>query len=284
MITLDKLTRIELEEATDFLLREFTFINTVDITIQLGSGQRPEHLLDEEWGRCSLQKMPGLPAEASVAKHNLEAFWGLVGNVKVLVYAGRYHFYEGYGRLPCILPIWAAAECGCRSFLLSNAAGGIADGLNPGTFMLFRDHINNLGISPLAGHQHLLESPYVDMSSVYHPELRQALRDSAAALELPLQDGVYMANCGPQFETPAEVELARRMGADAVGMSTVLEACVAYALGARVVALSMITNRACGLAKVPISHEDAICVGGDRGPALVELIRHWLHNAGGELL
>jgi purine-nucleoside phosphorylase len=284
MLNLDKLTRIELEEATEFLLREFMFINSVDLVIQLGSGQKPEGLLDEEWGRQALQQMPGMPNEESLARHNLEAIWGITGDVKVLIYAGRYHYYEGYGRMPCILPIWAAAECGARNFLFCNAAGGIADGLQPGTFMLFKDHINNLGVSPMAGHQHLVQSPYVDMSRVYTSDFRKALQSSAGECGIDLVEGTYMANVGPQFETPAEVEFASRMGADALGMSTVLEASVAHALNARVAGISMITNRACGLSDEEITHENAIATGSAKSGELIQLIRKCLLEKAGDLL
>lgn len=280
----DRITRFELDEVQDFMHRTFTFINHVDLVIQLGSGQHSEGLLDEIWGRCPLIDLPYMPDEPSIAKHEMEILWGVLGDVRILVLSGRFHFYEGYGRLPVMLPIWTAAECGARTFLFANAAGGIDEQLQPGTFMLIDDHVNNLGISPLAGHQHLLRTPYVDMSEVYHPELSGALQNAAREEKIPIHSGIYWANCGPHFETPAETQLAHLMGASAVGMSTVLEATIAHAHGARVVGLSMIANRASGLSPGKLSHEETIAGGLSSGKDLIRLLRRWATKEGRALL
>ena len=123
MLNFDKISRIELEEAADFLVHQFPFINSVDLVIQLGSGQSAEGILDNEWDRVALRDMPNIPAEESLARHNLEIIWGTSGSFKVLILAGRFHLYEGYGRVPCILPIWAAAVCGARNFLFTKLVG-----------------------------------------------------------------------------------------------------------------------------------------------------------------
>jgi purine-nucleoside phosphorylase len=276
MNAFDRLSRIELDEAAAFLHHHFTFINTIDVVVQVGSGQSPDEILDEEWDRASLQRMPHVPAMDSLAKHKLSISWGCVGDAKVLVYGGRYHYYEGYGIVPCILPVWAAAECGARTFLFTNAAGGIRDDLEPGSIMLLDDHINNLGVSPLAGHSHLVNTPYVDMSAVYDADLRSGLQTAAEGEEIAMSSGVYMANTGPHFETPAEVRMARNCGVDAVGMSTVLEATTAKALGARVAAVSIITNRAAGCGADSISHEDNVDAGRAASANLTRVIRRWL--------
>ena len=134
MITYDILSRIELEEATEFLTHKFPSINSVDLVIQLGSGQRPENLLDEVWARVPLQEMPHIPKEKSLAKHPLEIIWGLCGNIKVLIFAGRFHLYESYGRIPCLLPIWVSVECGARNFLFANSAAATNDTHETGFF------------------------------------------------------------------------------------------------------------------------------------------------------
>jgi purine-nucleoside phosphorylase len=272
----DHLTRVQLEEATEYLVQQCPFINAVDLVIQLGSGYLSAGLLDEEWSRFPLQSLPHMPTADSRAKHELQVHWGIIGPARVLVLGGRYHLYEGLGRLPCLLPIWAAAHAGARTFLLTNAAGAVNPALPVGSLMLLRDHINQLGTSALAGHQHLLQDAFVDMTQVYHPGLGAALEETAIRLGTPLYRGVYLANHGPQFETPAEVRLAATLGADAVGMSTVLEATLAHALGARVVGLTLLTNHAAGLGPDPVSHEAHRQAGHAAAPGISRLIKEWI--------
>lgn len=280
----DRLTRVQLEEAADFLNHQCPFVNAVELVIQLGSGLTAEGLFDEIWSRFPLQHMPHMPSEDSLAQHQLEVIWGMVGQTRTLAYSGRFHLYENYGRLPCLLPIWVAGYCGARTFILTNAAGAVSPKLQPGTLMCISDHINNLGCSALSGHQHLVTDPYVDMSAVYKPELWQSFRNYAADAGVDMQSGVYLANHGPQFETPAEVRMAQVLGADAVGMSTVLEASVAHALGAQVLGLSLITNPAAGLTSEPLQHEDHLQMGQIASKKIIALIRRWLHQEAEQLL
>lgn len=275
MIGFERLTRIQLEEASDFLVHELPFVNTADLVIQFGSGQQPEDFYDELWNRLPLQHMPHMPFEESLAQHRLEILWGTVADRKVLAYAGRYHVYEGYGRIPCVLPIWAAAYCGARNFLFTNASAAVTNTLQPGDFLCFTDHINNLGISPLAGLQHLLNSPYVDMTHTYSPELRQGFIAAVRATGQTAHEGVYMANLGPHFETPAEVKMAATIGADCLGMSTVLEATTAHALGARVAAVSMVSHLATGL-NGGVEHRRMPAIAAASGRNLIQVIRSWL--------
>lgn len=280
----DKLTRIQLEEAADFLAQQFPFINTVDLVIQLGSGQDAEGLLDDVWNRLPLQRMPHLPKAESLARHRLEVLWGKVGRFNVLIYSGRYHFYEGFGRTPVLLPIWAAATIGARNFLFCNASGGVHPDAQPGTLVVVNDHINNLGVSPLLGHQHLLRSSYVDMSNTYSRKLSETLLAAARAEQMPVCEGVYMANQGPQFETPAEIRLAQLVGADIVGMSTVLEAIAAHAFGARVAAVSLVSNRAAGLGEGRITHEENLRVGQKSHAALTATLRRWIGETAADII
>ncbi len=276
----DRLTRVQLEEAADFLNYKCTFINTVELVLQLGSGCSVAGLLDEEWARFPLHHMPHMPQEPSTAKHELQVHWGTIGATKTLVFSGRYHLYEGYGRLPCLLPIWAAAYAGARSFVLTNAAGAVNPHMKPGDFMCMADHVNNLGISAIAGHQHLFDDPFVDMSNVYFKPWCRSFRVAGEAEGLTIHDGIYMANHGPEFETPAEIRMAQHMSIDAVGMSTVLEATLAHAAGARVMGISLITNMAAGMEGKTISHEEHLQVGRRTGSRLVNGIRRWVNDGG----
>lgn len=276
MIAFDKVSRIELEEAAAFLTDRLPSIADVDLVIQLGSGQNAENILEKEWTRLLLREMPHLPTEESTAKHKLEIIWGQFGPFKLLIYSGRFHLYEGYGRLPCILPVWAAAQCGAKVFLFANAAVAVNEELSPGSFMIFKDHINNLGESPLTGHQHLLSSPYVDMSQTYSQELSDTFIRVAKRESMTIRRGIYMANIGPQFETPAESRFARIIGADAVGMSTVLEATTAHALNAKVIGISMIIHSATTIQSRKISHEESFEVGRSGNVTLISTIKRWL--------
>ena len=275
MFPMDKLSRIQLEDASNFLSRELPFIHSVELVIQLGTGQKPDNLLDEIWNRIELRYMPHIPQEESLVDHNLEIIWGVIGRHKVLVLAGRFHIYEGYGRVPCILPIWAAANCGARNFLFANASGGVNPSFEPGTLMLLNDHINNLGYSALAGHQHLLKTPFIDMTELYHSKMRASFEACADEMGIKLKSGVYCANTGPNFETNTEVKFLAQAGVDAVGMSTVLEATLAHALGAQVLAISMIINRASSP-----EHKKQVDGKKETGRTakrqLNELIRNWL--------
>jgi purine-nucleoside phosphorylase len=276
VIDYDRLTRFQLEEASDYLTERLPYNNKIDLVIQLGSGQTSAELLDEVWHREPLSEMPHMPIAESLARHKLEIVWGRIGEYKVLVYAGRYHLYEGYGAVPCILPIWAAAFCGARNFLLTNAAGSLNRHLPSGGLMVITDHINNLGISPLLGHQHLLDSPFMDMVDAYSPEFIMSFSKAASLENVPVFQGVYMANLGPQYETPAELQMAKVIGADAVGQSTVLETIVARAMGGRVLGVSMIKNFAYGLRRN--TPDQALEVGNTVRAQLIAVIRRWLEE------
>ena len=285
MIVYDILSRIELEEATEFLNHIFPSVNKVDLVIQLGSGQRPENLLDDVWARVPLQDIPHIPKEKSLAKHPLEMIWGTCGTVKVLIFAGRFHLYEGYGRIPCILPIWIASECGIRNFLFANSAAATNDRMKPGSFMVIKDHINNFGVSSLAGHQHLLKYPYIDMSQAYTSKFISSFFKSVSSEQsISVHQGVYMAYMGPQLETPAEIKFAKTLGADAVGMSTVLEATTAHALRGRVLAISMIRNTAPGVKAGKISQKEAGKIMKSSSKLLISMIRNWLLEEGNSIL
>ena len=278
MITYDILSRIELEEASEFLTQNLPFINSVDLVIQLGSGQNPEDLLEHEWARIPLGDMPYLPKEESLAKHKLEIIWGAVGELKILIYAGRFHLYEGYGRIACILPIWAAIQCGARNFVITNSAVAINEELPLGTLMTFKDHINKLGVSAIAGHQHLVKKPFKNMVKTYTPELSKSFAEAAQCEGVNVHNGVYLAYLGPQFETPAEQRSAKLLGVDAIGMSTILEATVAHTMDAKVLAISVIRNYAPSLNNSSISQRKEAKLMGTANSQLIIAIKKWIKN------
>jgi purine-nucleoside phosphorylase len=198
-------------------------------------------------------EIPGFP-RATVAGHAGRLVAGILNGVEVVAMQGRFHLYEGWEPGAVAAPIRALAALGPRAVVLSNAAGGLRPGLQPGDLMLVADHLNLMGRNPLVGPVLTGEERFPDMSEPYDAGLRRIARQLALEERIPLQEGVYAALLGPSYETPAEIRMLRVLGADAVGMSTVPEVIVARALGLRVLAISLISNLAAGLSPVPLSH------------------------------
>ena len=177
--------------------------------------------------------------------------------VETLIFQGRRHFYEGVGWTPIALPIFLLKSFGVKAVMVTNAAGGVRADLVTGKLMIISDHINFLGANPLVGaHDPFWGPRFPDQSAVYDPHLRRLLAQAGAAAGEQLPQGVYLADSGPTYESPAEIRAFRTLGADAVGMSTVPEALLANAAGLRVVGLSCITNSAAGISANPLSHEE----------------------------
>ncbi|GAB4564430.1 MAG: purine-nucleoside phosphorylase [Haliangiales bacterium] len=170
---------------------------------------------------------------------------------------GRLHLYEGHSAATATFPIRSLIHLGARSFVITNAAGGMHPAWEPGTLMLIRDHINFMPDHPLRGpNDERLGPRFPDMTQAYDPALRALAKQAARALGVELQEGVYLASTGPTYETPAEVRMMRTLGADACGMSTVPEVIVARHMGARVLGISCITNKAAGITGEPLSHDE----------------------------
>jgi purine-nucleoside phosphorylase len=167
------------------------------------------------------------------------------------------HTYEGWEMSDVVFAVRTAILAGCETVMLTNAAGGIGEDMNPGDLVLIRDHLNLTGRNPLVGENESRLGPrFPDMTEVYAQELRRLAAETAAEVGLDLAEGVYAWFLGPSYETPAEVQMARRLGADLVGMSTVPEAIAARHMGARVLAMSLVTNLAAGISPTPLSHEE----------------------------
>ncbi len=217
--------------------------------VQLGTGFCDKGLFDRVIGTVPLDVLPGMPSGPSPASHALTLSLCQCGAAQILVCRGRRHAYEGYGPLPCVLPVCAAALCGVRDFLLtSTATGAVHEEFKPGTWMVATDYINNLGLSPLVGNQDLGAEAFPDMTDVFSQELISELVNAADPHGLTFRLGTYQANLGPQLATPAEVSAARRNGADALGRSVVLETIAINAMGGRVTAVSLVLGAAavCG--------------------------------------
>jgi purine-nucleoside phosphorylase len=208
-----------------------------------------------------------------VAGHAGELITGELSGVPVAVLAGRPHFYEGHPMARVVAGVRALARAGVRAAILTNAAGGIGRGLTPGDLMLVSDHINGFGTNPLIGDASMASSsPFLDMTAAYDPALRRLARTAARRLRLVLKEGVYVGVSGPCYETPAEIRLWRRLGADAIGMSTVPEVIALRREGVRVIAISTITNMAAGLSPGRLAHEDVLEAGRKTASRLGELV------------
>lgn len=205
-------------------------------------------------------KLPGFP-KPGVGGHSGTIVFGWFGNAPVCVLSGRAHYYEGHGLQTVTFPMRVLAEFGITTVLLTNAAGGISRSLRPGDFMALEDHINLMGANPLRGPLAPGCERFVDMTEVYDPKLRALLRKAARGAGVKLGSGVYLAVSGPSYETPAEIRAFARLGADAVGMSTVPEAIVARQCGMSVAGLSCITNPAAGQGNGLLSHADVLASG-----------------------
>ncbi len=200
--------------------------------------------------------IPDFP-RSTVEGHAGQWVAGTAGGQPVLCMQGRFHYYEGYGMDQLALPVRVMRELGVETLILTNAAGGVREGMRPGDFMLLSDHINFMGANPLRGpNADAFGTRFPDMSEPYDPGLRFLARATAADLGIPLAEGVYLAVSGPSFETPAEIRAFRTLGADAVGMSTVPECIVARHCGVHVCAVSCITNLASGLGGEALTHAE----------------------------
>lgn len=243
--------------AATTLLRERLPVRSPVAALVLGSGLGGLATRIAGATRVAYRDIPGF-AEPGVPGHEGALIHGTLGGREVLALAGRFHMYEGHPAEQSAFPVRVVHALGARTLLLSNAAGGIRRTFVPGQLMVIADHLNLMFRNPLLGAVQPGDLRFPDMSEPYDRALRARFHAVARALGIRLEEGVYAGLLGPTYETPAEVRMLERLGADAVGMSTVPEVIVARAMGMRCAAVSCITNPAAGLALAPIDHADVI--------------------------
>lgn len=230
--------------------------DTHDLAVVLGSGLGSYAASLTDSISIPYTEIPGFPVP-KVEGHGGTLVSAPIGDGAALIFSGRVHAYEGWDMADVVFGVRTAVLAGARTVMLTNAAGGCGDGLGPGDLVLLRDHINLTGRNPLVGpNDDRLGPRFPDMSTVYPQALRDLARDVADSVGVPLKEGVYAWFLGPSYESPAEVQMAMRMGADTVGMSTVPEAIAARHMGARVIGMSLVTNLAAGLSAEALSHEE----------------------------
>ena len=229
------------------------------VAIVLGSGLG--FLADEVADpiRIPYNTIPGFP-EPGVAGHKALLVGGTLAGVSVLVQAGRFHLYEGHPAGVAGLPARVFAQLGVEILIVTNAAGGVRRTFPGGTLMLIADHINLMWRNPLIGQPQPGEQRFPIMHAPYDGELRALARTVAREMAIRLEEGVYVGLLGPSYETPAEVRMLERLGADAVGMSTVPEVLVARSRGVRCLGFSIITNPGAGITGEALSHEEVLAV------------------------
>lgn len=229
-----------------------------EIGLILGSGLGVLADEIEEAVTIPYEDIPHFP-KSTVEGHKGQLVIGQLSGKPVLALQGRFHYYEGYSMEEVVFPVRVMQELGIRSVLLTNAAGGVNESFTPGDLMIITDHINNIGTNPLIGPNDADIGPrFPDLSAAYDRDYIKYARSCAKKLGISVQEGVYAANSGPVYETPAEVRMLRTFGADAVGMSTVPETIAARHGGMRVLGLSCITNMAAGMLDQPLSHDEVM--------------------------
>ncbi len=207
-------------------------------------------------GTIDYREIPGFPV-STIPGHQGRFLFGYEGEVPVVVMQGRVHYYEGYPMEDVVLPIRLMRKMGAEVLFLTNASGGVNTSLTPGDLMILQDQISSFVPSPLIGENFAELGPrFPDMSEIYDKKLIEIMEKTAEQFRIPVKKGIYLQFTGPAYESPAEVRMARLLGADAVGMSTACEAVAANHMGMKILGISCITNMACGITETPLNHQE----------------------------
>jgi purine-nucleoside phosphorylase len=251
-----------------------TLVPHVGLVLGSGLGGLADQLSDAV--AVPFNELPGWPA-ASAPGHAGRLLLGRLDGVPVVCLQGRLHLYEGNSERLVVEPVLLMGRLGARVIVLSNAAGGVNAAYPAGTLMLIADHLNLTGRNPLMGaNDDALGPRFPDFVDAWSPRLRALMRRAAHEAGIGLEEGVYAGLTGPQYETPAEVRMLRTLGADAVGMSTVLEAIAARWAGLELAGVSLVTNPGAGVTGQPLSHAEVLAAAAEAGPRFQALIRRFV--------
>lgn len=280
--------RKKIEETTQFLLQYNDIKPQVGMILGSGLGSLADEV--EEKIKIPYEKIPHFPV-STVEGHSGNLVFGRLNGVSVVMMQGRFHYYEGYSMEKVTFPVRVMKALGIETFIVTNASGGINESFQPGDIMLMTDHILNMGTNPLIGKNDESIGPrFPDMSQVYDKKWQTIVKKVAKRLQISLKEGVYIAVTGPSYETPAEIRMFRKFGADAVGMSSVPEVIVAGHMGLQVLGLSCITNLAAGVSADELSHEEVIETATRVKPIFMKLVKEslkeWkqiIHHSEGEV-
>lgn len=251
-----------------------------EVGVVLGSGLGGFADEIEDAIAISFDDLPGWPI-ATAPGHAGRLILGTVEGVPVVGLQGRFHLYEGNAPGLVVQPVLLFKQLGAHLAILTNAAGGVNPAYGAGTLMIISDHLNLTGVSPLVGQNaDPLGERFPDLTDVWSPARRAALRAAAAAEGVEVEEGVYAGLVGPNYETPAEVRMLRTLGADAVGMSTVIEAIAARWIGLEVCGISLVTNPGAGYTGQPLTHQEVLDAGAAAGPRLARVLRRFIRDLG----
>ncbi|MRX55528.1 purine-nucleoside phosphorylase [Bacillus sp. HMSC76G11] len=246
----------EIKQSAQYMKEKVKDLPEIGLILGSGLGVLADEI--ENAVKIPYEEIPNFPV-STVEGHAGQLVFGTLKGANVVAMQGRFHFYEGYDMKKVTFPVRVLKEMGVKTIIVTNAAGGVNESFEPGDLMIISDHINNMGTSPLIGpNDSDLGVRFPDMSQAYSRELRTLAKNAASELGIKVQEGVYVGNTGPAYETPAEVRLARVLGGDAVGMSTVPEVIVANHAGMKVLGISCISNMAAGILDQPLSHDEVM--------------------------
>lgn len=246
----------KIQESAKFIKGRISSIPKTAVILGSGLGDIVNSIENKEY--IPYENIPNFP-KVTVKGHKGNLVFGTIGGKKLLAMQGRFHYYEGYSMKQVVYPIYVMKTLGIKNLIVTNAAGGCNKTFDPGTLMLITDFINNIGDNPLIGaNDERFGERFPDMSEPYKVSLIKKAGQIAKGLNISFRKGVYAATSGPYFETAAEVRALSKLGADAIGMSTVPETIVANYLGMDVLGISCITNMATGIQEFKHSHESVM--------------------------
>jgi purine-nucleoside phosphorylase len=267
----------QLDEAVRFIQGKTPLRPAVGLVLGSGLGAFAKTL--ERAVVVPYGEIPHFPTATAIG-HKGDLVVGLTQGVPVAVMSGRVHYYEGYTIADVVFPVRVLARMGVRILVMTNAAGSVNVNYKPGELMIIEDHINYMGANPLVGpNDEKLGERFPDLSDAYDTKLGEIAEKACRAVAVTVRRGIYIAFAGPSYESPAEIRMARTMGADAVGMSTVPEVIAARHMGVRVLALSCITNMAAGVLKKKLDHREVLEVGEKVKAGLMDVLGRILTEA-----
>ena len=268
----------KLNNCYESVRKRISFEPKVALVLGSGLGKFAEEI--EVVDRISYSDIEGFPT-STVPGHAGQFVFGYVDKVPVVCMQGRVHYYEGYPITDVVLPIRLMLLLGAKYLFLTNASGGINRDFKAGDFMMITDHISSFAPNPLIGANiDEIGTRFPDMSSVYDPILCDIITDVADDFGIPMQKGVYAQLTGPSFESPAEIRMLSKLGVDAVGMSTVVEAIAANHMGAKICAISCVCNLAAGISETPLTHEEVQEAAAKAAPLFKQIVRESIIRMG----
>lgn len=268
-----------IERSANFIKEKLTSTPRIGLILGSGLGVLADEIVNPI--KIPYHEIPEFPV-STVEGHAGQLVIGELEGVQVVAMQGRFHFYEGYSLHKVTFPVRVMKEIGVETVIVTNAAGGVNTTFKPGDLMIITDHINNMSQNPLIGpNDSELGVRFPDMSAAYCPKLRDKAKSVAGKLGLDIQEGVYFGNTGPSYETPAEIRMIRKLGGDAVGMSTVPEVIIARHAGLKVLGISCISNMAAGILDQPLTHDEVMETTDMAKSSFLSLVKGTVKEIGG---